>query len=89
MLRDRLSDALSDVRYRARAMFRRDAVERELEEEIAFHIEREARKLEASGLSAGDALRQARLAFGGVERIKDDTRDARGVSGELEAAVAS
>ncbi|HUQ84187.1 MAG TPA: ADOP family duplicated permease [Gemmatimonadaceae bacterium] len=80
MLRDRLSDALSDVRYRARAMFRRAAVERELEEELAFHIEREARKLEASGLSANDALRQARLAFGGVERIKDDTRDARGVS---------
>src|SRR5215217_5655905 len=68
MLRDRLSDALSDVRYRARAFFRRAAVERE------------ARKLEASGLSATDALRQARLAFGGVERIKDDARDARGVS---------
>ena len=80
MLRDRLSDTVSDLRYRFRAVFRRETVERELQEEIAFHIDREARKLEAAGLAPHDALRQARLAFGGVERIKDDTRDTRGVS---------
>ena len=44
-----LSDSLSDVRYRLRAVFRRERVERELDEELEFHIEREARKLEATG----------------------------------------
>src|SRR5688572_20981486 len=80
VLRDRMSDALSDHRYRLRALFRRNTVERELQEELEFHIDREARKLEATGLSRDQALRQARLAFGGVERIKDDTRDARGIA---------
>ena len=80
MLRDRLSDTLSDIRHRGRALLRRDTVERELDEEIRFHIEKEVEKLRASGLPADEALRQARLAFGGVERIKDDTRDVNGIS---------
>jgi len=80
VLRDRLSDALSEIRHRVRALLRRDSVERELDEEIRFHIDKEAEKLRASGLPADDALRQARLAFGGVARIKDDTRDVSGIS---------
>ena len=79
-LRDHASDALSEVRYRLRALFRRRAMERELDEELRFHLEHEAKKLEASGLSPNEAIRQARLAFGGVERIKDDTRDQNGIS---------
>ena len=55
-------------------------MERELDDELRFHLEHEARKLEASGLGPDEAMRQARLAFGGVERIKDDTRDVSGVS---------
>jgi len=38
MLRDRIHDALSDLRYRLRAVFRRKTVERELHEELEFHI---------------------------------------------------
>src|SRR5919112_1094465 len=48
--------------------------------QLELHIDHEARKLQVTGLSPDDALRQARLAFGGVERIKDDTRDTRGIS---------
>jgi predicted permease len=55
-------------------------MERELEAELRFHLERETEKLMHTGMSRDDATRQARLAFGGVERIKDDTRDARGVA---------
>ena len=47
----------------------RPKVSDEVDEELEFHIDREARKLEATGLSPTDALRQARLAFGGMERI--------------------
>ena len=75
-----LSDALSELRYRFRAIFRKRAVEHDLDEELHFHIEQETRKLEASGLSPDEALRQASIAFGGIERTKDDTRDVSGVS---------
>jgi len=80
MFRDRLSDTLSDIRHRGRALLRRNTVEREMDEEICFHIEKEAEKLRASGLPAAEAMRHARLAFGGVERIKDDARDVNGIS---------
>jgi predicted permease len=75
-----LSDLLSEMRYRFRAVFRKRAVEHDLDDELRFHIEQEAGKLEASGLAPDEARRQARIAFGGVERIKDDTRDVSGVS---------
>jgi predicted permease len=68
-----------DIRYRLRAIFRRGALEQELNEELALHLEMETEKLIRSGLSPADAARRARMSFGGTERIKDDTRDARGV----------
>ena len=76
---DLLADVLSDLRFRWRALFRRAEVERELDEELRFHLEREATKLERRGLDSAAALRQARLEFGGVDRVKEETRDARGV----------
>ncbi|HEX6536028.1 MAG TPA: ABC transporter permease [Gemmatimonadaceae bacterium] len=68
----------SDLRYRLRAVFRRDTVERELDDELRFHLDQEAEKYIAHGMSRDDALRRARLAFGGVDRFKEESRDARG-----------
>src|SRR5262249_31162710 len=75
-----VSRAMSELRYRFRAIFRRSALGRELDAELHFHLEREAEKHMRAGASRDDAMRVARLAFGGMNRIKDDTRDARGVS---------
>jgi putative ABC transport system permease protein len=75
-----LPELLSEIRFRLRALFGRAAMERELDAELRFHVEREAEKLMRDGLSRADAERQARLSFGGMERIKDDTRDVRGVA---------
>ena len=80
MIRNRLSDLLSEIRHRARALLRPRVVARELDDEIRFHMEKEIEKLTASGIPADEAMRQARVAFGGVERIKDDTRDVSGVA---------
>ncbi len=74
-----LSEGWSDVRYRLRALFHRHALERELDDEVRFHIEREAEKLERAGVSHGEAVRRARLEFGGVDRAKEESRDGRGV----------
>jgi hypothetical protein len=73
-----LHELRSDFQYRLRALFRRADVERELTDELCFHLEHEAEKLERMGLSRAEAMRRARLAFGGVEHIKEESRDARG-----------
>ena len=69
---------LSDIIERVRSVVFRRRDERELAEELAFHAEMEAEKLERRGLSPTEARRQSTLALGGVERVKDDVRDARG-----------
>jgi predicted permease len=76
---DILSDLLSDVRFRFRAVFRRAEVERELDDELRFHLERETAKNERAGLDAAEASRRARLQFGGIDHVKEEARDARGV----------
>ena len=70
----------ADLKYRLRALFQRRALERELDDELRFHIEHETEKYIRAGMSPADARRQALVAFGGVERIKDDVRDVRGLS---------
>jgi len=75
-----LSDLLSDIHYRLRALFVRASVERELSDELRFHIERGAEKYERQGLSREAALRRARVDFGGVEQMKEASRDARGTA---------
>jgi putative ABC transport system permease protein len=65
---------------RLRAIFRRNAVESELDEELRFHLERQVEKLTALGLSEDDARRRARLTFGGVDSVTEACRDARGLS---------
>jgi putative ABC transport system permease protein len=70
---------LDDLRFRLRALFRREALEEQLKEELHFHFDREVEKLIISGFSREEALRRARLNSGGVEQIKEDCREARGV----------
>jgi predicted permease len=75
-----ISEFFADLRSRLRAVFRRATVERELDVELRFHIEREMEKNLRAGMSRDEAERRARLAVGGLNRIKDDARDARGVT---------
>jgi predicted permease len=69
---------LSDLRFRLRALFHRKAVETELDDQLNAHLHDEIAKYEAAGLPAHEAARRARLAFGGLEQIKEECRDARG-----------
>jgi predicted permease len=75
-----LSELLADLRYRLRALWQRDALERELDLELRDHLEREAGKHIAAGLPAGEAMRRARIAFGSVESVKEQSRDTRGLA---------
>jgi putative ABC transport system permease protein len=58
-----------------RSMARGRALESGLDEEMRFHLDQQTEKLRRAGLSSEEARRQALLKFGGLERIKDSTRD--------------
>lgn len=75
----RLTAWLAELRGRARALFGRDTVERDLGDEIRFHLEMETEANIHRGMSPEEARRRARLAFGGVERVREEHRDARGL----------
>ncbi len=64
---------------RLRALFARDRLEAELDDELRFHVEMETAKNLAEGLSPQEAKRRALVAFGGVERYREAARDARGI----------
>ena len=70
---------LSNLLYRMRVLLRHGTVERQLDEELRFHLERQAEKYMESGWSREEALRRARVELGGVELAKEECRDARGV----------
>jgi putative ABC transport system permease protein len=50
-----------------------------MDAELRFHIEARAEDLIRGGVSRQEAKRQARIEFGGVERVKEEGREARGV----------
>jgi macrolide transport system ATP-binding/permease protein len=70
----------SDIVFRLRSIFRRSAVENELDEELRFHMEQQVEKHVLAGLSREEAERQTRLQFGGLSQVKEDCRESRGVS---------
>ena len=66
--------------WRLRALTGRDALERDLTEEMQVHIDMEAAELvRTRGLDRVEARRQALLGFGNVQRFKEEHRDARGI----------
>src|SRR5262249_45844441 len=62
-----------------RALFRREKMEREMDAELRFHLEREIEENIRKGMSKEDAEREALKSFGGVEKTKEECREARGI----------
>src|SRR5262249_8943242 len=56
----------------------RNSAERSMADEMQFHVDREAERLIADGMTREAAQRAARVAFGGVEQMKEAARDAWG-----------
>lgn len=71
---------------RARALFARERVERELEDELRLHVELEAAERVRRGEPAERARREASATFGGFDAVKEACRDVRGVRRLEEAA---
>jgi predicted permease len=64
---------------RVRALFGRGASERELEEELRFHVEMRTQDHLRSGMSLAEARTAAHRDFGGFDTTKEHYRDVRGV----------
>ena len=67
------------LRLRLRSLFRSGRVERELGDELQFHLEHLVDDFVASGMSREEAGYAARCEMGAIEARKDDCRDARGL----------
>jgi predicted permease len=62
-----------------RALTARRDFETAMGEELRFHIEEYAADLRRSGVAPEEALRRARIEFGGVETVREECREARGL----------
>ncbi len=60
---------------RLTGLWRENEINRGLEDEFAFHIEQQTAKNLRQGMSPGEARRAALVRFGGVEPLKERTRD--------------
>lgn len=66
------------LRVWLRALLQRNALEREMSDEMQEHLDRATERLVARGMTAAHARDAARREFGNVESIKEAARDARG-----------
>ncbi|HEX7122301.1 MAG TPA: permease prefix domain 1-containing protein [Gemmatimonadaceae bacterium] len=70
---------LRRLRLMANALLRRSRFERDMADEMRFHMQAYADDLERSGLSRAEAERRARVEFGGVVAAEEECREARGL----------
>jgi predicted permease len=59
-------------------LWRHKQLEQQLDQELRFHLDQHAATLIAQGLPPDQAAREARLALGGPQQVKEECRDARG-----------
>jgi len=65
------------VRQRLRSLLRKEKLDAQLDEELAFHLEQLTNEKVASGLSVEEARRAARLEFGNPLIVAERSRDQR------------
>src|SRR6185312_5328626 len=69
-------DRFRGLLVRFRSLWKREAAERDLDDELRFHVAMETEAGRARGLAPDEARRRALLTFGGIERFREETRDA-------------
>jgi putative ABC transport system permease protein len=68
---------LARLRSYWRGVWKRSAFERDLDDEMHFHVETRAEQLVDSGLTREEAIRRARIEFGGTENYQEQVRESR------------
>ncbi|HKO04456.1 MAG TPA: ABC transporter permease [Candidatus Acidoferrales bacterium] len=68
------------LRYRLRSLVRVNRADTELDGELRFHLEKQIETNLAAGMSAHEAREAALREFGGMDQIREEARDARGLN---------
>jgi predicted permease len=71
---------LAMLKRRLWALLRRSETDRELDEELYYHLERQIEQNVAGGMSTDEARRAAMRDFGGLQQAKENCREVRGSS---------
>jgi predicted permease len=71
---------ISRLRLRLRSLFRSTRVERELDEELRYHLDRLIDDYVAAGTARSEARYRALQEMGAIEPRKEECRDARGLA---------
>jgi predicted permease len=82
----RYGSPLRAIVARVRELVSGPRVRDEMDDEFAFHLQLEVEHNERQGMSHDEAVRAATLSFGGVQRMREETLDARGFVGFSNAA---
>jgi predicted permease len=70
----------SRIRSWWHAVMQRSRAEKDMDAELQFHIDALVEDLVRSGIVREEALRRARIEFGGIEQTKEECRSSRGVT---------
>src|SRR5579863_1327243 len=62
---------------RLRRLFHKQTAEKQLDAELRYHVERQIADYVAAGMSLQEAGRRARMELGGIEQLKEESREAR------------
>jgi predicted permease len=65
---------------RIRSLFDRQKADQELDEELRYHVEQKTQQYMAAGMDPHEARRAALLEIGGLEKRKEECRDARQIT---------
>ena len=57
----------------------RSRLERDMDDELSFHVDRDIEDLVRQGLTSAEAKRRARVECGAIEARKDEMREALGL----------
>src|SRR5437016_9739374 len=71
---------LFTISLRLRSLFRWAQADQDLDDELRDHLERRTEEYFAKGMTQQEARGRARLDLGGVEKVKEECRDARRVN---------
>jgi predicted permease len=69
-----------EVRERLRGLLFRTGEDADMDEELREHLAQQVLENQRRGMSEAEARRQAALSFGGIERVREEIRDARGIA---------
>ena len=70
---------LKNLSIALKALFRSGQTEKDIDDEMRFHLDRKIEANRKAGMSAKEARKAAQIAFGSVEKFKEECRDAWGL----------